>query len=188
MINLFYNYFKYENPSRQKEIDLCLNNNLKNKNLNTIIIESQKRLTYSFYFKKINSITLPNDINIICNADIYFDNTVMLCQNMKPNDCYALSRWDVSSDGKSQLFQRSDSQDTWIFKGKIKNNLYGDICLGMPGCDNRIAHEIVKAGYNLLNPSQSIKTYHVHISNVRNYDKKHDTIPGPYKHISPSKL
>jgi hypothetical protein len=186
MINLIYNYYKDKNPARQKEIDFCLNKNLSNKNINTIVIESQDRLTYSYYFKKINSVTLPNDINIVCNSDIYLDDTILNCKNMAVDDCYALSRWDLKTNGSAELFNRPDSQDTWIFKGKIRSNLYGDIFLGMPGCDNRIAYEIVKAGYRLSNPSKTIKTYHVHSSNIRNYSKKHDTVPGPYKQISPT--
>ena len=168
MINLLYNYYKDKNPERQKEIDLCLAKNLANKHINTIVIESQDRLTYSYYFKKINNITLPNDINIICNSDIYLDETILNCQHIQKNECYALSRWDIKLKGQPELFNRPDSQDTWIFKGPIKSNLYGDIFLGMPGCDNRIAYEIVKAGYILSNPSKKIKTYHVHSSNIRN--------------------
>jgi hypothetical protein len=185
MINLFYNYYQDKDPKRKKEIDLCLDKNLSNKYLNTIVIESQERLTYSFYFKTINLITLPEDINIICNSDIYFDQSISNCSDIKKNECYALSRWDLNPDGQFSFYNRIDSQDTWIFRGEISKNIYSEILLGVPGCDNRIAYEINKAGYKLINLGRKIKTYHAHASNIRNYNNS-DRVPGPYKTIEPS--
>lgn len=55
-------------------------------------------------------------------------------------------------------------------------------------CDNRIAHELEQMGYTIKNPSKTIQTVHVHLSNVRNYlqdDKPKEIIPPPYKLISP---
>ena len=185
MINLFYNYYKDKNKKRQEEIDICLNKNLSNSLINVIIIELQSRLSYNYYFNKINLITNPEDINIICNSDIYLDESITNALSIKVNECYALSRWDIKLDGSHEFFDRPDSQDTWIFRGEIKNNIYGDILLGTPGCDNRIAYEIEKAGYILSNPSKKIKTYHVHSSNIRNYNPSADRVPGPYKVIHP---
>ena len=76
MINLFYNYYKDKSEERQKEIDLCFSNNIKNSNLNVITFNSQNRLTFSFFFKKINLLSSTEDINIICNSDIFFDESI----------------------------------------------------------------------------------------------------------------
>jgi len=188
MINLIYNYYKTKEKARQKEIDFCLNKNLSNKFLNVIIIELQNNPTYNYLFKTINKITSDNDVNIICNSDIFFDESISLCNNIEQNECYALSRWDYESEHKSCFFNRSDSQDTWIFRGFVKN-IDGNFCLGKPGCDNRIAYEIKKSGYKITNPSKNIKTYHVHNSNIRNYNIKNykqEVVSGPYLHITPS--
>ena len=178
MIRLLYNYYEDKNPIRKKEIDLCLQKNLANPWINTVIIESQNKLTYNYFFDKINSMTGEQDINVMCNSDIFLDETIRLVETMAMDQVYALSRWDYRPDGKHVFFNRADSQDTWIFRGHIRT-MNGDFTLGRNGCDNRIAHEIKKAGYKLNNPSQSVKTYHVHSSNIRNHTRK-DTVPGPY--------
>jgi len=186
MIRLLYNYYEDKNPVRKKEIDFCLQKNLENQYINTIIIDSAEKLTYSFFFNKINEITGPDDINIVCNSDIFFDDTILLTSNLKNHEAYALSRWDYFNVNKCELFDRQDSQDTWIVRGQIKN-VISDFTLGRKGCDNRIAYELAEAGYNPKNPSKSIKTYHFHTSNIRNYSH-HDTIHGKYRVIPVTSL
>jgi len=46
-------------------------------------------------------------------------------------------------------------------------------------CDNRIAYEILQAGYHVINPSQTIRCIHYHMSEVRNYSPD-ERIPKPY--------
>lgn len=186
MINLFINYFEHKDIERKKELDQCVKNNLNNNYIKCIIINSNDRLTYNDYFKLINNYTKEDDINIISNLDIYFDDTILYSQKMNYDDCYALTRWDVLSNGEINFFNRTDSQDCWIFKGKIKN-IFGDFCLGHPGCDNRIAFEIQRSGYNITNPSLTIKSYHIHNSNIRNYTNKNLVHP-PYLRLNPTEL
>ena len=186
MIRLFYNYYEDKNPARKREINMCLQRNLSNKFINTIIIESDQKLSYNYFFQQINKITTPDDINIICNSDIFFDDTIALASNIKEKEVYALTRWDWKNENSSIFFNRADSQDVWIVRGKVEN-VYGDFTLGIRGCDNRIAHEFHKAGYNVLNPSRSIKTYHVHNSAVRNYTFK-DVVQPPYLTVEPYTL
>lgn len=186
MIKLFYNYYKDSNNERRKEIDFCFQKNIENKFINLIIIESQNRLTYNDFFKKINKLSEDEDINIICNSDIFFDDTIALVNNIKSKEAYALTRSEISSNGTSEFFHRPDSQDTWIVRGQVKN-VDGDFLLGKRGCDNRIAYEFRKAGYDIYNPSQSIKTYHLHNSNIRTYTN-HDVIPGPYLTLHPETI
>lgn len=185
MIRLIYNYYEDKNPIRKKEIDFCLQKNLDNKFINTIIFESASKPSYDFLFNKINTLTSPDDINIICNSDIFFDETISLVANMPHKNVYALSRWDWNTNNASH-FARNDSQDTWIIKGKIEN-VVGNFTLGIPGCDNRIAHEFNRAGYRVTNPSNSIKTYHVHNSHIRNYSYN-NPVPGPYMRVDVSSL
>lgn len=185
MINLFFNYYKDANSNRQAELDKCVSKNFDNKLINCVMFESQNRLKYSDYFKFINSYTSGDDVNIVSNLDIYFDETVSLCNKIRPTEFYIMGRWDVDRLGNARHANRPDSQDAWIFRGKI--NIEADFYLGLPGCDNRLAYEAKKAGYKVTNPSVSIKIYHLHISGVRNHSRK-DNVPGPYYTLMPSAL
>ncbi len=187
MIRLFYNYYRDSNLERRKEIDLCFYKNLTNHHINIIVIESQEKLTYNNYIERINQLADDNDISVFCNSDIYLDETILKTQYMKPRDVYALSRWNIDKKGEYSFWNRPDSQDTWIIKGKV-GALEGDFALGTPGCDNRIAYEFRKAGHTVSNPGLSIKTYHVHASNVRTYNKSTPSVPPPYLTVDPISL
>ena len=93
------------------------------------------------------SISSEEDINIISNSDIYFDESLSKLKYIKWDAGIALacSRWDVY-DGTYKVYPTCDSQDFWIFKGSIKG-MYSAFPLGKPGSDNRIAWEINEAGY-----------------------------------------
>lgn len=190
MINLYVNYYKDTSFDRQKELDICLQKNICNPLINVLVLESQSKMKYSDFFNIINTYTGPDDINAICNSDIYLDDTISVVNGMDSKEAFALCRWDLAQNGTIKFNSRPDSQDTWIFKGKILN-VFGDFCLGFPGCDNRIAYEMQKAGYRVSNPAKTIRTIHVHLSNVRNYSVKgkqraEATIPGPYKTMGPT--
>lgn len=189
MINLFQNFYTEKNIFRKKEIDTCMANNSTNIYLNFIPIESEKRLTFSDMFSFIDKVSSDDDINIISNLDIYFDASILKTLEMNSEEAFALSRWEVGYDGNVWFSNREDSQDTWIFKGKVKN-IFGDFNLGFCGCDNRLAHEINVGGYRLSNPSKTIRTLHMHATNIRSYVtygpayEKH-LVPGPYKTVPP---
>lgn len=186
-IRLFFNYYEDKNPERQKELDYCLQKNIDNNLLDIIILESEKNPTYNFYFEKINQLTGPDDINIIANSDIFFDNTIGLVSRMQPKEAYVLSRWDWYGEGSIPKHRAiKNSQDTWIIRGKAEN-IDGNFCLGIPFCDNRIAFELSKAGYMVSNPSRSIKTYHYHNSGVRKY-ADNERVNGQYLFVEPISL
>jgi hypothetical protein len=189
MIRLFQNFYFDSNQERQKEIEQCFIRNTNLTEINSFLpIHSSWRLTFQDFFERINLISSEEDINVIANSDIYFDSSIQLAEKIKSNECYALSRWNVQEDGTSQHFVRSDSQDVWIFRGPIKN-ISANFFLGYRGCDNRLAFEIVKAGYSILNPSLSIKTHHLHLTGIRNYDMTNNfLVPGPYLQVPISSL
>jgi len=122
-----------------------------------------KRPTYQDFINYINTHTSEEDIHIIANTDIYFDvNIGVLKQINLHNTCLALSRWDTTETKNPKLYNHNDSQDVWIFKGRIKPELKANFPLGVPRCDNRLMYEIGRAGYTVLNPAFSIKSFHVH--------------------------
>lgn len=186
MIRLFYNYYEDKNPARKREIDFCLHMNKLNTSFETIVVESAAKPTYDFFFQKINELAQPDDISIICNSDIFFDSTIQLVSNLKDKQMYALLRWEWHGPHHIVFHERPDSQDTWIVKGKVEN-VKGDFTLGIRGCDNRIAYEFQAAGYTVLNPAKSIKSYHVHNSMIRNYTMA-DVVPPPYYTLMPTAL
>lgn len=186
MIRLFYNYYEDKHPLRKREIDECLKKNQANPLITTIVLASPGKPTYDYFFEQINKVTGPDDINIICNSDIFFDETIELANRIKHKQLFALSRWDYLHPWRITFFDRADSQDTWIVRGKIEN-VFGNFTLGTRGCDNRIAHEFHTAGYEVLNPSKTIKTYHLHNSGIRNYTMQ-DVVPPPYLTIKPTTL
>jgi len=214
MINLYTSYYNEPNKERANELFKCLSENCANDLINMVyvVIETEeqgsdiryisdkitpcvasKKPTYANYFKLIN-FTGENSINIIANSDIIFDETLQLTNQLKENDCWALSRWEINNDGgNGDIIQSNgDSQDSWIFKGQIKPIEYCDFPLAMLGCDNRIAYEIQKAGYDITNPCLSVKTWHLHNTNHRNYDasvrNEKTVVQPPYLNLPLTKL
>ena len=161
MTNLYISLFT---SHRQIEFNECIKHNLKVFDSVYVLNEGCEhtginlpvtcRPTFRTFFKAVNHLTNPDDINVIANSDIYFKEAPIA---PKRNQCFALTRYegDVFKD-------MSDSQDVWIFIGKINIPAYCDFHLGIRGCDNRIAKELLMIGYDVLNPSLTIKTYHIH--------------------------
>lgn len=202
MINLYINSFKTDNPDRQKEFDYCLKKNEDNPFIDHIyFLESEQndlfnRPTFSDFFKAMS----PAGVNIISNSDIYFDETIQLANQIKQREAWALTRWErVEEYDKRQskmvevimYFNRRNpaatpkfSQDTWIMRGKpnIEDANFG---LGINGCDNRIAWILKVNGYNVRNPSYSIRCIHVHKTPT---SRNSYTVPRPYLWVEPCNL
>lgn len=197
---LFTSIYKDKNPIRQKEMDLCLIMNIWNDHIEKIYVfaEAQfdylndpkvtvipfRRPTYSDFFNKANEVCKPTDIAIFANTDIFFDDSIRLVDRIKDDQCFALSRYDYQKNGGVILHNEKWSQDVWIFKGGVKKRI--DVCafyMGIPGCDNRIAYEIHKAGYSIRNPAYSIRCIHYHMSDLHTYNER-TKIPKPYMPVN----
>jgi len=189
-MNLFINTYTDKDPIRNAELQKCLEIN---KSLGWGICEISGRPTFKDMFNAINENTDSHDINIIANSDIYFDKDFD-CSMIKYNECYALSRWDVQPDGSAIHYNNSGSQDTWIFRGAIRMVESANFTQGVAGCDNKIAYLLKEAGYKVSNPSLNIKTYHLHLSGIRYYDKKRPgqrdiyRLPRPHMNVHPTAL
>lgn len=208
MINLFTSYYTPPTQERNQEIHNCLVKNIDNPLIDNIylliedfidgfasskdssvhLVNVSERPTFSDFFEIANKYAAPGDISIIANSDIYFDKTIIHSNLIKKEECYALTRWDVS-DKEIRFFNRPDSQDAWIFKGPIRKVGYGDFHQGMWGCDNRLAHELTQAGYKVTNPSLTIRPYHLDsYTRPRIETSISNTIPPPYKLLEPDTL
>jgi len=138
-------------------------------------------------------------VNVICNSDICFDMTskAAILGSISRGTVYALSRWDVDTNGNAVLYDHADSQDAWVFVGK-PTGIDAPFTMGVPGCDNHLAWLIKQAGYTVLNPSRTIRAYHLHNVQWRSYltdpegrargGQKIGRIPPPYHLVKPTHL
>jgi hypothetical protein len=209
MLRLFSTTFPEKNPARRAEYDECLRRNLACAEIDEVCLLAEgdgialpespklraqrisKRPHYSDYFEWIEKLAQPSDVSVIANADIYFDRQLALFRywNLPERTALALSRWDISTDGTASLFDRNDSQDTWICRGPLRG-VNGDFPIGAPRCDNRILHELERAGYRAANPSFSIRSYHLHAGKRAEYAGEalpHFVAP-PYDYLWPHNL
>ena len=225
-VNIISSFYIDKNDIRQQEIEYCLIENFKNPNIDKVITflcdsASKERISqiidlYKLDRSKFNPLNydLPNrptyndhfaitqkfqnDINIISNSDIMFDEEGIkmvidyFIDNGKKK-CIALSRWELKNDyslTNATLLDYEWSQDCWIFYGGVDSNESYSFPLGKPGCDNRIAMVLSENGYDVTNPSKTVRTFHLHLSQVRNYvsNSDADRVPPPYKLLPTSHL
>lgn len=208
-------YYKSSNFERDKEYLTCIEQNLSNEFLDKIIIFISDESKLSFEHKKIQIVkkdirptflelfeycnqNLQNQICIISNTDIFFDNTLNYLNEFDfDNKFVTLTRWDLLYDNNKWFIRYYDfpwkngwttsmfSQDSWIFKSPIKTDERLNFPMGKPGCDNRISQIVFEMGYQISNPSKKIISKHLHQTNVRTYTHQ-ETVPGPYLLIKPT--
>lgn len=196
----FTSYYPEKDMKRKVEIDFCINQLLENPHIDKIYIvcenidcpfQSDKlevvnvsiRPTYQFFFNLMNEKGAENDVLVLANSDIYPSADIKKLFPMPRGFAYALSRWDIEGEGSS-LYDRRDSQDVWAFEYPIII-ADADFPMGVPGCDNKIAHVIKQAKYTIKNPSRTFRFFHVHESEVRHYSDK-DRLKGPFDFVYPS--
>jgi hypothetical protein len=207
---LFTTYYLTTSEERNREYSFCITKNKQASfdkiylfveekdfafasNFNVEVVVTASRPTFQDYFNFIKSGDFDNSVNIIANTDIFFCSLDQVKKNIgrliKGEICFALSRYDYFHKWKTKHFDRSDSQDTWIFRGHsgLERLSSVNFSMGIPGCDNRLAYELNMAGFNVLNPSKTIKTYHLHRVPFRSYEKRpNEIVLPPYLLIPPT--
>jgi hypothetical protein len=209
MIRLFTTRYAERKPARRAELDECLRRNLACAAIDEIclLVEGQdvalpaspklrcrtirSRPSYADYFAWVNELAGADDLSIVANSDLWFDDHLKLFErwSMPADTVFALSRWNCPVDGGAELYDHNDSQDSWFVRGRVREMEAG-FPVGVPRCDNRIAAEFERAGYRVLNPAFSLKSYHLHDGPPRVYDASAPDrlIPPPYKYIWPHNL
>jgi hypothetical protein len=209
MIRLFTTLFPEKNPARRAEYDECLRRNLACAEIDEVCLltegkglaipdspkiraqEIGKRPYYADYFAWIEGLAKPSDVSVIANSDIFFDSQLRLFKiwDFPERTALALARWDLAPDGSASLFDRNDSQDSWICRGPLRG-VHGDYPIGVPRCDNRILFEFQEAGYQVANPSFSIRSYHLHEGLRTEYSGTTlpHFVPPPYRYLWPHNL
>ena len=197
-ITLITPYYLDSRKERMKELNYCLRKNLNNSLISEVVLVTDTPINIHFH-KKLTVINIgrrqmfsdlsnlansinPNGLNIVCNADIYFkeEDVLKLSKIDYTDTVLALSRWNINKKGGPTLQSNSDSQDSWIWCGVL--DVDGNFNMGQRGIDNRIAFELGK-NYNVINPGHTIKSYHLHISEMRNYTGKSVAVPPPYLRV-----
>jgi hypothetical protein len=156
------------------------------------------RLTYADFLRTVSEIAPDDCYVILANADIYFGDSLKYLWSINIKDkMLALLRWDVFNIGEEEnakLFgPRTDSQDCWIFDSlSIKHRDWDysifNYQLGKPGCDNRFTSDILRMKFLITNPALSIKSYHLHNSDVRDYSKSEYIPSDIYLFIEPTRI
>jgi len=198
-IILFTPYYKAKHSERQEELIYCLKKNTQCDEIEKIIlviddehipeIDSPKieivkvsaRPTYLDWVE-LTEQKCQNQISILANTDIYFDESIARIREIfaaDPQAFVALSRYEKEAGNQTLHKNPHWSQDVWAFSGNFKftksfkNSLR--VSLGVPRCDNKIAYLFAIHGAPVYNPCHHIKTVHVQESQLRYYDKYGDT-------------
>ena len=208
MIRLFTTWYSESLEPRRLEYEHCRSQNLRCGCVDSVHIfdesgslnefqrlrirQLKHRPTYGNFFSWINELATPDDFSIIANTDICLDDSIRVLERVDWSGkvALALSRWDVASDGGCRVFDRGDSQDCWIFRGPV-TGVEGNFPLGVYDCDNKIAWELQQAGYRVLNPALSLRTYHHHQCGYRSYEQKPAPDYGirpPFLYVEPDNL
>ena len=209
-IILIQQFFEHKNPQRQQELVQCLETNVKNQYIDKIILLNEKiydlpitdpkitqininqRVSY-YYILNYIKYKINNAICIFSNTDIYFNHTLQLLHTIDLKDRFlALLRYNIDKHNHAHLHHdgRPDSQDAWIIDSDISIDIGNDFKfqLGKPGCDNAITYIMMKHRYVVSNPSLSIKCYHLHQTEIRDYTPT-DLVITPFYHFTfPTKI
>lgn len=209
MIKLYTTYFDASEQSRVHELQSALLRNFNNSIIDKIVIFNENNADLSFiknknklvcidipkrprfidFIQYINYNVTKEDVSIIANTDIYFNQSLKFVDKfLSSKKVLALSRFDLIGNNRIQYYKKWDSQDSWVFKGKISLK-GGEYYLGKPGCDNKIAYESLASGYEVIDNSLDIISYHIHSSDIRTYniERKTNVVEKPYLYLLPEK-
>lgn len=202
-VRLFTTFYREPRRARLAEYVECLNRNLASEAIDSVcvLVEASENILpasgklearriavrplYDDFFRWINEVANPDDISVVANADVWFDHSLAAAARaIGTRECFALARWDGD-----KLFDRNDSQDSWIFRGRVEG-LRGDFPIGVPRCDNRMLYELEAAGYRVRNPAFSIRARHVHAGERGEYANENpaDSVAGPYRYLWPENM
>jgi hypothetical protein len=206
-IYIFTQFYIPKEANRIKEVNDTLKNNINNKFVKKVVLLNERiyttqelglsdtskieqivikdRLTYTLFFYYASQCNYKGYL-LLANSDIFFDETL---ENLyktvlsTEKSCFTQLRFEYN---KKLFGPRSDSQDSWLFHSNHlpSSHMMYNFQLGQPGCDNKITFWLFKNGYKIYNEPFRIKTYHMHMSEIRHYGGR-DIIPGPYIHPVP---
>ena len=209
---LIQQYFHHSSNRRSREIFTCLEKNIASPYIDNILLLNEQEYSEIPAHPKIQTIILNHRLTyfdvlaqakihvplggfiLFSNSDIYFNDTLSYLWRIslsERNMFLALLRWEDLKNEEPHIFgPRADSQDSWVL---ARNSLTFDITeddfgfpFGKSGCDNAIALIMMRKRFLVVNPAFSIKTFHVHSSNIRTYDPKDVLFRPHYLYVDPT--
>lgn len=182
------------NDIRDMEFVKCLTNNKNNPYINKIILafEGDRGSLYEIVkedithqintrpsFDDLINLYDGNDIVILANADIYFDNTIQLVNDLELNNTLIMLTRKNLINGKLRP-QTNDEMvacaDVWIYKSPTKINC--DCQVGVAYCDGKISAYAHRDGFKVLNYSKSINAIHIHKKGYKNSQRRNRRYKG----------
>lgn len=211
---LIQQYYVPTQSKRAKELYKCLVKNLECKYVDKIIlcmetpnaklpsdpngkiikVPMKSRMTYKACIELIQSNVAPGHIVVFANTDIYLESSWRSVWSIDLHDTLlALLRWDEGEPGNEPTIfgPRSDSQDSWVIHSDSVLSRSWDldafnIPFGKSGCDNAVLIPFLKHKFKISNPAMSLRTIHVHQSEIRTYVKS-DLVDKPvYMYLDPT--
>ena len=156
-------------------------------------------ITFKHIFDFIESESLHGFV-VTVNCDIMLDHTIEKLQYSdihQSKSMIALLRYEYddvyvpfeTNCDQAKLFgPRGDSQDTWIIH--TNQNIPSErramfaFPFGKPGCDNKMVFLFHMLGYQVYNDPKTIKTYHFHRTQNRDY-KASDRLNPVFEYLCP---
>ena len=207
---LIQQYFRHNLPKRAREIWTCLEKNLASPYIDKILLLNEmeyddlpktdkivsrvigSRLTYADVMNAIKTELPDGSIAVFSNSDIWFDESLSALWTVGLKErrmFFALLRWE---DENTIFGPRADSQDSWIVAKDCVDFDVTDDDFGFPfgksGCDNAITVAMLRKKFLIANPAYTLKTHHVHTSNIRNYSPRDILYKPFYMHVDPSAI
>lgn len=210
-IHLLIDYYISSMKERQEELDFCYLDNIDNPgfdqihvfysdppprvNDKVISIPLTKRLNYADYFEYAKNNIPQDDIIVLSNSDIYFDDTVAKVASFDlDKNILALTRWSSNGGDDGNRLENGIikfysnhvcSQDVWVWKNPLSNfeKVDCNFTLGVLGCDNKIAYSFKEMGYDPINPCLDIVTYHYHQTGDASRTYERVWLPPPYRNV-----
>ncbi len=208
-------YYVPSQSRRAREINTCLEKNLANPYIDQILLLNEEgtevpprflthkvhvrtidgRLTYAEALRAIQRECPETAFAMFSNSDIWFDESLAALWTIPLAErrlFLALLRWEEKDGEEPTLFgPRNDSQDSWILARSTLDFPVDDgfaFPFGKPGCDNAISVEMLRKKCLVVNPAYSIKTHHVHASNIRTYDPRDILYKPTYLYVDPTPI
>lgn len=197
-IHLYLPYYLSNDFERQKELDRCLLKNVEVGAIDRIflliddghvppvasrkitVIHTKGRPSYDQWVE-LTQKNSQEAISVLANSDIHFDDSIVEMERVlaaSPHSFVALSRYEVVGDEITMHPNPHWSQDAWAIDGRVPlpDALLRKLTipLGVPRCDNKVAYIFSLHGYDIFNPCKFVRSFHLHESQVRSYDKHID--------------
>ena len=190
MIHYVTQHFQPSDPSKRAQIEDCLTRNQRLGIFDqvTLLMDSEtmssdpdssrrvrlgRRANFSDFLEIVSAPENAEDHIVFSNSDILMSEDILQVTERlsSHSSVIALTRRELSGELPPILPGRS--QDTWIMKGHAISSLLRDtvgISLGIAGCENIFAAQLIANGYNLWNPCLDVVTTHNDPSPNFNYE------------------